>query len=104
MMSLGGTQMRVAKLILLVLDGAEESMRYTPLMNRVLNMGATEHPFKATLKKLADKGFVDQTHQRGLYTINERGRSLLRALKERRSLWDLFRRYENRKTFSVKSA
>jgi len=89
MMSLGGTQMRVAKLILLVLEGAEESMRYTPLMNRVLLRGATETPFKITLAKLKDQAFVTQINRRGPYTITERGRALLKALKARRNLSEL---------------
>ena len=98
MMSLGGTQMRVAKLILLVLDGDEEPIRYTHLMQRVLGKRVTEYPFKSALRKLRDSGFVEQSYWRGPYTITERGRTLLRALKERRDLTDLIGLLEHRRS------
>ena len=96
MMSLGGTQMRVAKLILLVLDGAEESICYTELMRYVLLIGVTESPFKVALRKLREQDFIEQPRPRGPYTITERGRTLLRALKERRDLTDLIGLLEHR--------
>ena len=89
MMSLGGSQLEVAKRILLILDGAEKPMRYTPLMKQVLLRGATETPFKITLAKLKDQAFVTQINRRGPYTITERGRALLKALKARRNLSEL---------------